>query len=437
MPKAPEILLLAPRFDGVTGDKPLAPSLGPLAVAALTPPEIQVSFTDENLDPVNLDQPTDLVGITAATHTVTRAYQLADAFRARGKKVVMGGIHPSALPEEALQHADAVVLGEAENVWGNLLDDLQQDRLQKIYHSTKRPSVKNLPYPRRDLLNRNGYIFPDTVSATRGCPNGCKFCAVTSFYGQTYRSRPKEEVLAEVDTLSSRRVFFVDDNIAGHRGRAGRLFKGLAEKKLIWIGQASVSIARDEALLDAAAASGCLALFLGIESLNPENLKDQDKHCNNVEEYEEAIKRIHDRGIAVFGAFIFGLDHDTEDIFEQTLRFAKHTRLEGAQFNILTPYPGTLLFNDMEKTRRLLHKDWSKYHADNVVFEPLCMSAEKLKEGRDWAEREFFSLSSIWERIGLKHPHLLAMWALNLNYRRDKLSRLILGALLPLAKKLL
>lgn len=443
MPKTVErIHLVAPAFKGVTGETPMAPPLGLLVVAALTPPEIEVSFTDENLGPVDLDQPADLVGITALTHTATRAYQLADAFRARGTKVVLGGIHPTALPQEALKHADAVVVGEAEKAWPQLLNDLREDRLQQTYRNNteERPPLNNLPYPRRDLIKRDGYLFPDTIYTTRGCPNGCRFCAVTSFFGGKYRSRPTEEVIAEVDTLSGRRVFFVDDNIAAHRGRTKQLFQCLptGKRKLAWIGQASVTIARDESLLDAAAASGCLALFLGIESLKPKNLEDQGKNCNKVEEYEEAIRRIHNHGIAVFGAFIFGLDHDTKDIFKQTLQFALHNRLEGAQFNILTPYPGTPLFDDMEKAGRLLHKDWSKYHADNVVFEPTCMSATKLKEGRDWAEREFFSLHSIWKRIGLTHTNPFLWWAGNFNYRHDRISQWIFNeVMLPRAKRAL
>ncbi len=439
MPQTVEsIYLVAPAFKGVTGERHFAPPLSLETVAALTPEGIEVSITDENLDPVDLNKSADLVGITVVTHTAIRAYELADAFRARGKKVVLGGVHPTALPEEALQHADAVVVGEAENMWPQMLDDLREGHLQQIYRSAERPSLNNLPYPRRDLIRRDSYLFPDTVSTTRGCPNGCDFCAVTSFFGRTYRSRPVEDVVGEVDTLD-RRVFFVDDNIAGNPRRARELFGRLAQRKrrLAWIGQASVTIGHksNEDLLELAARSGCLALFLGIESLSPENLALANKRCNDVEEYEDAIRRIHKHGIAVFGAFIFGLKYDTQDIFEQTLRFARHNRLEGAQFNILTPYPGTRLFNQMDRDGGILTKDWSQYHADQVVFKPTCMSADQLKKGRDWTEREFFSLGSIWERIGLRHPHLVPIWALNLNYRRDRASRLILGAVLSLAKR--
>jgi len=409
----------------------VAPPLGLAVLASLTPPEIEVSLTDENLGSVDFDRPVDLVGISAATHTVSRAYQLADAFRSRGVKVVLGGIHPTALPEEAVQHADAVVVGEAEEVWPQLLVDLQAGRLQTVYRHPERPVLINTPTPRRDLFQRDGYLFPDTISTTRGCPNGCAFCSVTSFFGGTYRSRPVEDVLGEVNALAGRLVFFVDDNIAAHRGRTRQLFSGLARNKLAWIGQASVSIARDEDLLASAAASGCLALFLGIESLSRDSLRSVGKHCNLVEEYEEAIRRIHAHGIAVFGAFIFGLDHDTEDIFELTVQFARRTRIEGAQFNILTPYPGTPLHAELDRDGRILTRDWSQYRADRVVFAPRGMSASRLQEGHDWAWREFYSLGSIWERVGLSHRRRLLMWAVNLNYRRDPISGVLLEALLP------
>lgn len=441
MPKIETIHLVSPLvLNGVTGDTPFAPPLNLAILAGLTPEEINVYITDENVgSSVDFDKPADLVGITALTSTVTRAYELADAFRKRGTRVVMGGIHPTALPEEALQHADTVVVGEAEGLWPQLLDDLQEDRLRQIYCSIERSNLKNLPHPRHDLLQRNGYMFPDTIYTTRGCPNGCGFCSVTSFFGGTYRSRPTEEVLAEVNKLPGKTAFFIDDNIAGHIGNAGRLFQGLTarEKRLTWIGQASVTIARNEELLDAAAASGCLALLLGIESLSPENLKSVGKHCNKVDEYEEAIKRIHARGIAVLGAFIFGLDHDTKDIFEQTLRFAQRNRLEGALFNILTPYPGTPLFADMEKAGRLRHRNWSQYRANNVVFEPTCMSAENLIEGRNWIEREFYSFGSIWERLGMPGDKRdFAKWLLNVNYRDDPFSKAIFKYGVPVVRRL-
>lgn len=404
----------------------VAPPLGLAILASLTPRDMEVSLTDENLSPLDFQRPADLVGITAATHTATRAYELADHFRARGVKVVLGGMHPTALPAEAGQHADAVVVGEAEAVWGQLLADLQDGGLQPFYYGQERPHLAGLPSPRRDLFDREGYLFPDTIYTTRGCPNGCTFCSVTSFFGGTYRSRPVAEVMTEVEGLRDRRlVFFVDDNIAAHRGRAKQLFCALAPHKLAWIGQASVSIAKDEELLAQAAASGCLCLFIGFESISPASLSAVGKRHNVVEEYAEAIRRIHAHGIAVFGGFIFGLDHDTEDVFEQTVRFARRARLEGAQFNVLTPYPGTPLSAALQREGRILTQDWSQYRGDRVVFAPRLMSTRRLQEGHDWAWREFYSIGSIWGRVGFSHPRRLLMWALNLNYRDDRLSRML------------
>lgn len=416
----------------------LAPPTGLAVLAGLTPPEVEVSIVDENLAPVDLNRPSDLVGITTTTQTAPRAYWLADAFRSRGVKVVLGGMHTSVLPEEAGQHADAVVMGEAEEIWPQLLSDLQAGRLRPIYRGQGYPRLAGLPLPRRDLFQRESYVFPDTIYTTRGCPFGCTFCSVTSFFGGTYRSRPVEEVVKEVDGLGGRRlVFFLDDNIAAHTGRAKQLFRALIPYRLAWIGQASMTIARDEELLSLAAASGCLSLFLGIESLSPMNLSAVSKRHNAVEEYEAAIRRIHAHGIAVFGAFIFGLDHDTEDVFELAVRFAQRTRLEGAQFNVLTPYPGTPLMADLEREGRVLTRDWSQYRSDRVVFAPRLMSAQQLQEGHNWAWREFYSLGSIWERVGLSHPRRCLMWALNLNFHDGLLSKVLVDSLVTWGRKLL
>lgn len=428
------IQLIAPAREEVLRCGPrgsLASPLGLAVLAGLTPPEIDVSLADENLNPIDSGRPADLVGITTTTQTATRAYGIADGFRAKGVKVVLGGMHASALPEEAAQHADAVVVGEAEGVWPRLLADFRDGRLRGLYRGEKNISLAGLPTPRRDLIQREGYLFPDTVCTTRGCPFGCSFCAVTSFFGGVHRSRPVEEVVKEIEGLEGRRlVFFVDDNIAADKGRAKQLFRALIPHRLAWIGQASVTVARDPELLSLAAASGCLSLFLGIESITPANLQLVGKRHNVVEEYEEAIRRIHAQGIAVFGAFIFGLDHDTEDVFELTVRFARRNRLEGAQFNVLTPYPGTPLLADMEREGRILTRDWAQYRGDRVVFAPRLMSMQRLKEGHDWAWREFYSLGSIRERVGIFRPRSLLLWALNINFRADSLSKRLTGPLI-------
>ena len=393
------------------------PPLGLVMVAALTPPEVEVSLTDENVTAIDFQKETDLVGITALTVTAPRAYEIADNFRARGVKVILGGAHPSALPEEASQHADAVVIGEAEGIWPNLIEDFKANKLQRVYRQRERPSLVNLPIPRRDLFAKGAYYVTNTISTTRGCPYSCSFCSVTLFFGHTYRCRPVEEVLKEIETLNQRKLIgFVDDNIVGNPKFAKELFRALLPYKIKWVSQASVMVARDDELLKLAAASGCMSLLIGFETLSPANLAAVGKRVNVVDEYENVIKKIHSHGIAIHGFFILGLDEDDEDVFKRTVRFAQKMRLESAQFAWPVPYPGTALYESLDKTGRIVTKDWSQYES-NVVFEPKLMSREMLQQRRDWVWREFYSLHSIWRRVRVVRRNLVPLWALNLYYR--------------------
>jgi len=386
-------------------------------VAAVTPPEVEVSLTDENVTVVDFQKETDLVGITALTITAQRAYEIADSFRARGVKVILGGNHPSALPEEASQHADAVVIGEAEGIWANLIEDFKANKLQRVYRQRERPSLLKLPIPRRDLFAKGVYYVTNTISTTRGCPYSCSFCSVTSFFGHTYRCRPVEEVLKEIETLNQRKlVGFVDDNIVGNPKFAKELFRALVPYKIKWAAQASVTVAGDDELLKLAAASGCVALLIGFETLSPANLAAVGKRVNVVDEYQTVIRKIHSHGIAIHGFFILGLDEDNEDVFERTVRFTQKMQLEGAQFAWPVPYPGTALCESLDKAGRIVTKDWSQYES-NLVFEPKLMSREVLQKGRDWVWCEFYSLPSIWRRVGLARRNLVAIWAANLYYR--------------------
>jgi radical SAM superfamily enzyme YgiQ (UPF0313 family) len=400
----------------------LAPPLNLATIAALTPPEIEVSITDENLTTIDFNRAVDLVGITAVTPTAPRAYDIADAFRNRGSKVVLGGIHPTMLPEEASQHADSVVLGEAEGIWTDLIEDFKAGELKSVYHNRTRPSLAGSPWPRRDLFARKGYIFHNTVSTTRGCPFSCPFCSVTSFFGHTYRSRPINEIVQEIDSLDNGGpIFFIDDNIVGNPRRAKQFFSALIPYSIKWVGQASLNLAEDTQLLKLAAASGCVGLFIGFESIYPANLDSIGSKSARVDSYEQAISRIHSHGIVIYGSFIFGLDHDDQDVFARTVRFAQKVKLEGAQFNLLVPYPGTKVYNDLDRDGRILTKDWSQYHMDNLVFEPKLMSPKTLQQGHEWAWREFYSISSILKRIRIVRPNLsylaLAL-RINRNYRR-------------------
>ncbi len=397
--------------------KALCPPLGLAMVAALTPPEVEVSLIDENVTEIDFQKECDLVGITALTITAQRAYEIADSFRARSVKVILGGSHPSALPEEASQHADAVVIGEAEGIWPNVIDDLKESKLQKIYSQREWPSLVSLPIPQRDLFAKGVYYCTNTISTTRGCPYACSFCSVTSFFGHTYRRRPVDEIIKEIETLSHRRfIGFVEDNIFGNLKFAKELLRALVPYKIRWIAQVSVAVVKDDELLKLAAVSGCISLLVGFETLSPANLVAMGKRVNVVDEYETVIRKIHSHGIAVHGFFIFGLDEDDEDVFERTVRFAQKMRLESTQFAWLVPYPGTALCESLDKAGRIVTKDWLQYES-NPVFEPKLMSRETLKKGHDWAWREFYSLPSIWRRVGLMRHNLITLWIMNLSFR--------------------
>ena len=412
-----ELIAPATQENSQKRKKAVLPPLGLAMVAALTPPEVEVSITDENVTVIDFQKEIDLVGITALTATAPRAYEIADNFRARGVKVVLGGVHPSILPEEASQHADAVVIGEAEGNWPSLINDFKAKKLQKVYRQSERPSLVNLPIPRRDLFAEGAYFLKQTISATRGCPYSCSFCSVTSFFGHTYRCRPVQEILQEIETFNKRKLIgFVDDNIAGNPTFAKELFRTLVPYKIKWGAQASVMVARDDELLELAAASGCIALFIGFETLSSANLAAIGKKVNVVDEYETAIEKIHSQGIAIHGFFILGLDEDNEEVFERTVRFVQKMRLESAGFAWPVPYPGTALYESLDRAGRIVTKDWSQYES-NIVFEPKLMSREMLQQRRDLIWRKFYSLPSIWRRVGIVRRNLRALWAVNLYYR--------------------
>ncbi|MDP3879498.1 MAG: radical SAM protein [Dehalococcoidales bacterium] len=397
--------------------KVLVPPLGLGMVAALTPPDVEVSLTDENVAAIDFQEETDLVGITVLTITAQRAYEIADIFRSRGVKVVLGGIHASFLPDEAGQHADAVVIGEAEETWPRLIADLKANRLQKRYEQGERLPLHNLPLPRRDLFTKGAYLIKNTLAATRGCPYSCSFCSVSSFFGRTYRCRPVEEVIKELDTFNGGKYFFfVDDNIIGNPKFAKELFRSMIPRKIKWLGQASVTIAKDDELLELAAASGCIGLLIGFESISPANLAAVGKKINVVDEYQTVIRKIHSKGIGIHGFFIIGLDEDTQDVFERTVRFAQKMKLESAGFAYPMPLPGTDFYNSLDKEGRIITREWSRY-ADEIVFEPKLMSRQVLKKGHDWASQEFFKLPSIWERVGLARRNLALLWAINIGWR--------------------
>lgn len=370
-------------------------------LAALTPPDIEVSVVDEVVEKVDFDEHVDLVGISCTTTVVPRAYEIAAEYRERGVKVVLGGTHPTLIPHEAVKHADSVCIGEAEGSWREILADFKRGKLKQVYRNDGYCSLESLPIPRRDLFDAEHYLPIHGIQTTRGCPFACDFCAVTAMFGHKYRFRPVKDVLAEIDTLEHKYVFFYDDNIVGNPRYSGELFRSLIPYKKRWIGQASTTVIRDPELLKLMAKSGCKGLFVGFESLSEENLRQSHKKHNDPRKYKEVAKRLHDLGIAISGAFVFGLDNDDRTVFERTLEFAMDIELDIAQFNWLAPYPGTPIYDRMKAENRLINNEWwlTGSGLGDVVYYPRMMSPDELKEGSRWVRKNFYSTSSILKRF--------------------------------------
>ncbi len=401
------------------------PPLPLMQLAGLTPPDVEIEIIDENVETLEF-QETDLVGISAMTSSTLRAYQIADTFRERGIPVIMGGIHPSILPEEAAAHADSVIIGEADTIWPQILQDFKDNNLQGSYRASQIPDLADLPPLRRDLIKKDKYFFTRLLQTSRGCPMNCDFCSVSDFNGIRMRHRPIDQIMEEVEAFSTIRkrrfLLFADDNIVGDKPFARKLFHALKSTKVRWGSMSSIEIARDPDFLKLARESGCRALFIGFESIRQDALQEIHKRFK-VSEYEELIKRIQNLGITLEGAFIFGFDGDHKDVFEQTVEFCYRNNLNLVQFSVLTPFPGTRLFSHLKKAGRILTYDWSKYDAFHCVYQPANMSSDELQEGIINAYQQFYSNSSIVKRLGstalkLKWPYSILMSLMNYDFKR-------------------
>lgn len=380
---------------------------------ALTPPEYQVTFTDELMHDVDLDSNADLIGITSMGPQIARAYDLADHFRRRGKKVVMGGSWVSLNPDQALEHTDAVLIGEAELVWKDLLDDFAAGRNLVRYQAEKWHSLeglprfdyRTLPLFRRDLWERSTFYrnyFHWPIWATRGCPHPCHFCSVQTYYQRSVRSRPVEEVLEDfrtVKALGAKKVLILDDNPIGDPDYAKELFRRLIPLRMAWASQCTIKIARDPELLDLAARAGCRTLTIGFESISQDNLRDVGKSFNKAADFAADMRAIRARGIQIIALMMVGFDGDTSASFAPTLKFLVDNRATFLKLFTPCPYPGTKYYEEMDRAGRILTKDWNSYDYGSPLVRPTNMTPEEMMEGFNAVYRGFYSIPNIVRRM--------------------------------------
>lgn len=375
----------------------------PLAMgvlAALTPPEWDVTFFDDRVEEIDYSVDADLVGISIETYSARRGYQIAAEFRKRNIPVVFGGYHATLRSEEALEHADSVCLGEAETLWQEILDDAKNRRLKKRYGPAEFIPLRNIRVDRALFKGKN-YLPLSLIETGRGCPNSCNFCSISAFYKAKYRRRSKEDIMRELGEVENNYVFFVDDNFTGDVASATELFSAVKPYRKKWMTQTSVTGLKDREFVKAMAASGCIAVLIGFESLNRDNLSSMNKAANKGEEFGVILENLRDAGIFVYGTFVFGYPHDTTDLFEKTVDFAIREKMLIAAFNHLVPFPGTPLYARLESEGKMRYDKWwlsSRYYFGEVPYNPEKMTAADVETLCLLARKEFYSLASILRR---------------------------------------
>ncbi|MFH1188889.1 MAG: radical SAM protein [bacterium] len=431
-----KVTLIQPRSSdgGVTGAffYKNIPSQGLIQLEALTPSDWEVQTVNENFEPIDFDGPVDVVGITALTSLAPRAYDIAKRYRSRGIPVIMGGIHASIYPEEVANHVDSVVVGEADELWTSILDDVWHKRLQPVYHAT-RPSHLDFNFQRRPKRTYSVGVskYFSSMKSTytyfqtgRGCPIGCDFCSVAQFNGKVIRKRSVEKLIVDIKAeLAAHKVdylVFMDDNIVADKAYAIELFKELAKLNVRWMSQTDIRIT-DPDIIDVAAYSGLAMVFLGLESINPDVLENSASRTKNMwhDRYESAIRELHKRGIAIMGSFMVGSDYDPPGVGEATAEWAIKNKLDTAVFHILTPLPGTALFNRLDAERRIITRQWDKYDLSHCVFVPKNRRPDEVLAEAGKAHRKFYSFWSIIRRMNnLAFQDLASSLFINFDFRK-------------------
>lgn len=404
------------------GKHVLTPTLALTSIAASTPGNWQVAYWDENLlqGPPPRDPFPQVVGITVHLTFAERAFQLARWYRERGSRVVFGGLHVQSCPEECEPHADSLAFGDGVQLWGQILSDIDHDQLQpKYYGSFKRP-YRDAPAPRRDLLPKASFLTTTSLIATRGCHSRCGFCYLaTDGLHIPYMMRDKEQVVDEFAEDDEPYAVFTDNNLGSRPEYLRELSRAIAPLEKIWSAAVSIDVTDDPTVIREMALSGCTGVFVGFESLQAQNISDAGKKSPTPNDYARRVKIFHDHGIQVNGSFVLGFDHDRADVFQKTVNWVEENRLECATFHILTPYPATPLFRQMEAENRLLHKDWNRYDTAHVVFQPKNMSPEELMAGYEWCYERLFSHASIWRRRPSDWKAVMPYLAMSYLYKRS------------------
>lgn len=385
------------------GETNYTPPLSLLMLAAMTPESIQVEIVDERFEEIDFTKKYDLVGITVVTQVSNHAYRISKRFKSLGSVVVLGGIHPSVLPEEAIQHCDTVVVGEGEHVWPQIIKDLKTNSLEKIYKGGNNQPIDDLPVPKRSILkNSHRYLTNKVVLATRGCGNSCSFCSIGLAVGKKYRKRSIDRVIEEIESIPGKQVIFADDNLGWDLEFTKELFTALIPLKISWFGGMSLQLFEHNGLIELAAKSVCTSIGIGFESLFPPVLKALNKSgTNHPEMYEQIINQIHQNGIAIMGYFIMGHDLDPEDSHLKLANFIVKNGIEMPSINLLTPYPGSLLYRNLIKENRILHQNWDSYDSwsNNLVYHPKNISPQILKRNHIEVQEKVFSFNATLERL--------------------------------------